>query len=268
LPIAHLFCISMGSWVVFSVVCALFGTVYHGHGAFVWSFVGIGYLISVAKMARERPFSYSGLFCFLALAASTLVGLLTYNFVLGQYWDAHELEVRTNVLPSEDAAAYMNTGQIIFADEARLDWSRALGYKSYDVYCVVPVTDDTLEKVQFWAAGINCCAARGTFTCDDAWNPKAKAGMVLRNVSHANPPLHLEYAEAVKQAEAAFDLASTEDPVFVRWVADPEQVETNLGRTGFAILAIASAVFLVIGWIQVLLIFELRKGVVSGRDRG
>lgn len=267
LPVAHLLCIGVMSWVVFSIVCVLFGTLYHGHATFVWAFVGIGCLISLAKMIRERPFSLSGLFCFLALVAATWVGSATYRFVLGQYWDSSELEIRTNVLPSEDAVAYMNAGEIVFADEARLDWSRALGYKHHEVYCVVPVTDDTLEKVQFWAAGLNCCSARGTFTCDDAWNPKAKSGIVLRNVSHAYPPLHVEFAEAVKQAEAAFDIASAEDPIFVRWVADPEQVSTNLGRTGFGILAVASALWLVGGWLVVVVMYELRKGLVEGRDR-
>ena len=30
----------------------------------------------------------------------------------------------------------------MFAEEARLDVSRALGYKDVDVYCVAPVLDD------------------------------------------------------------------------------------------------------------------------------
>lgn len=269
IAITELLCIAMMSWLVFSVVCALFGTIYHGHGTFVWLFVGIGCFISLAEIPRGRSLSISGFFCLFALIAATLVGLLAHDFALGQYWESRSLEVRTNVLPSEDAGAFRDAGEIIFADEARLDSSRALGYKDRSVFCVAPISDDSPAggKVQFWATGVDCCAARGTFTCDDAWDPKAKAGIVLRNASRLNPQLRPQFVEAVKQAEAAFDMPSAQTPVFVRWVADPEQVETNLGRTGFGILAIASVVWLAAGWILALVVHEMRKGVVKGRDR-
>lgn len=54
-------------------------------------------------------------------------------------------------------------------------------------YCVAPIVDAATSSVQFFAAGIDCCS-RGNFECDDAWDEKAHAGLVLRHAWHPQYP--------------------------------------------------------------------------------
>ena len=54
--------------------------------------------------------------------------------------------------------------------------------KDGSTYCVALIVDAATSSVQFWAAGVNCCS-RGNFECDDAWDEKAHAGLVLRQHS-------------------------------------------------------------------------------------
>merc|ERR1719159_1832451 len=46
-----------------------------------------------------------------------------------------------NVLPSEPAAAHADAGKITFAEAARIDTTKAVGYKAASTYCVAPILD-------------------------------------------------------------------------------------------------------------------------------
>jgi len=187
---------------------------------------------------RRRMLFYVSAQCMAAVCISTLTGLITYHAFLESYWSYADSHAYANILPSEAAAGYADAGKVVFADEARIDGLRALGFKDGRTYCVAPVRGDSEEPVQFWAAGVDCCGGRGGFTCDDAWDPRARSGLVLINHDR-----HLQYTLAVRQAKAAFGLASAEEPIFVRWVVDPERVQLNLWRVGFGVLLSACAFF-------------------------
>merc|ERR1740130_1381038 len=175
----------------------------------------------------------------------SVVGLYANDCCIQEYWTAHQLEARTNVLPSSPAAAYSNSGMINFATEARIDTSKAVGLRDNSVYCVAPIASDSLNTntVQFWAIGTDCCRARGSFTCDDAWNPEARSGLVVHKSTSIFPMMaedtHAKYMKAIGLAEATYAIVSAEEPVFVRWVADPAQVTSNMWRTGFGVLLAA-----------------------------
>mmetsp|Transcript_44212 Transcript_44212/g.127753 ORF Transcript_44212/g.127753 Transcript_44212/m.127753 type:complete len:280 (-) Transcript_44212:84-923(-) len=176
-------------------------------------------------------------FCSAAWCLATSLGLLSQELALSEYWRLRETNSYANVLPTERAAGFADAGKVSFADGATLDVSKAIGFKDASTYCVAPVVD-TLQGafVQFWAVGVDCCPERGGFTCDDAWNPLARSGVVVQDASG-------EYAAAIKMAEAAYSIASADKHLLVRWVVDPEMVELDYWRVGVAILLGAMLLF-------------------------
>lgn len=240
--------VSVISWVIFTVVCLLFGLSYHESEDAIWTvlFLGSAFLLTIMYQAWRRWDSSLGRASFIvatwflfSLVMGTWVGLFAYHCCIEEYWMSEKLESRANVLPGEPAGAYANAGNIIFADEARVDSSKSAGFKDGNVFCVAPVASDSpMDAVQFWAAGANCCEARGGFVCDDAWNSKAHAGVVIRNGSFSvvHDDIYGQYMKAVKLAETTYSIASAQKPIFVRWVENPVEVELNSWRAGLGVL--------------------------------
>jgi len=172
-------------------------------------------------------------------------GYVTYDTVLKRYEFFEDAWFYTNVLPSDAAAGYVDAGKIVFADEAKLDFGHTIGFKDKTVYCVTPVLDDTglAGKVQFWAAGTDCCGPRSGFVCDDAWDPKARAGLVMNEETHSafQGSIREHFMDAIRQAEVAYGIAAAEDPILVRWVVDPNKVQQNLWGLAFGMIFVASA---------------------------
>lgn len=249
ISLENLMKMSVVAWVVFSITCLLFGMSYHDSSVEIWTLtlIGAGILcIVIVQSWRQMNESSAArvsiivaFWLLLAIIVGAWVGLFAYDFGIREYWTAQRLEARGNVLPSEPAGAYGNAGEIVFADEARVDPGKAVGFKDDSVYCVAPVASDApMDTVQFWAAGVDCCGARGSFICDDAWNPKAHSGVVIRNSTFRfmGADVHAKYMQAVKLAEVTYSIASAEEPIFVRWVANPGQVELNIWRAGMGVL--------------------------------
>lgn len=270
--------ISFVAWVIFAVICLLFGLSYHDSYTEIWVLICLGVCVltmiiyqSMKNYNADSVHKVSVIvatWLLVAVVAGAWVGLFSYDCCIGEYWDKQQLESRENVLPAESAAAYKNAGQVIFADEARVDPSRSVGYKDGKVYCVAPVASDfDFETTQFWAAGIDCCGARGTFVCDDAWNPKAHAGVVIRNGtwSMMNENILDQYQKAVKLAEVTYGIASAKEPIFVRWVSNPSQVELNIWRAGMGVLLAAIIISSLICGLQACAIHFCLNG---GNSRG
>lgn len=245
-------------WFVFSAVCIFFGFMYHGHEIQIWSLLLLGgFLIAVyvrmnlLSAADDQVMPYQkaaaftqaifGSWILVSLLCGAAVGIFAYEWRIRNYWLSQELEARANVLPSEPAGAYSNVGEIVFADEARVDASKTIGYKDGRVYCVAPIAGDIpFDKVQFWAAGTDCCGARGNFQCDDAWDLKARSGIVLRDHQGAFVKDKRPYfMKAVEMAKATYAVASAEEPIFVQWIADPDKVELNIWKKGMGFILCA-----------------------------
>lgn len=241
--------VSVIAWLIFSGICLMIGFAYMDASREIHTILGLGCIFlmlvmynswqtrDVSPMSRAS-FIVSSWLLF-AVVMGAWVGLVSYECCIGEYWMYQRLEKRTNVLPSENAGAYANAGGIIFADEARVDSSRSAGYKNENVFCVAPIASDAATAtVQFWAGGVNCCAARGNFVCDDSWNDEAHGGIVIRNGSSSpvHKDLYGQFMKAVKLAEVTYSIASAEEPVFVRWVESPTQVELNIWRMGLGVI--------------------------------
>ena len=172
-----------------------------------------------------------------------LLGLYNYHEYMFSYWAYDEFREYNNVLPSEPAAAHADAGKLMFSEDARVDTTKAVGFKHTDTYCVAPILDDTQSsRVEFWAAGMNCCGKRADFKCDDAWDDRARAGVVILDNDSWLPSHRDIYMKAVKIAEAAFDVVSAEEPLFVRWVVDPERVQNDFWKSGVGFLVTTASV--------------------------
>lgn len=234
-------------WLVCVTICYMFAVIYHAAPGAVWLIILVGLVVCMSMIRNDHQKDYRehGLvdssvahLCLVAIFLSTFFGVVAYQGFYSKYWLSHNSHSYANVLPSEAAAAYGDAGKLIFSEDARLVVSKSLGYKDGSVYCIAPIQDDADSKVQFWAAGYDCCGARGSFSCDDAWDNKAHAGVVLQ----PEP----KFLEAVHQAQAAFGLEAAKEPVFVRWVVDPERVELKNFLFGNGILVGTCLVFLVL----------------------
>jgi len=232
-------------WILFTFTTSLFLAAYHEAPQVIVTLILIGGAISADQARRSMVFGSDpfrkqlAYQCMIAFLLSTAVGLFAYEGCIQTYWTSNAMHAYANVLPSESASGYADASKIVFADEARLATGNVLGYKDIDVYCVVPILDDSgLHRVQFWAAGVNCCGSRSDFRCDDAWDRRARSGLVI-----LDRDWHPQYALAAKQAEAAFDITSVEEPVFVRWVRDPEEFEKWYWRVGAYIILISNILY-------------------------
>lgn len=198
-----------------------------------------------------------GLFVMLAIFECYCTTMPVHAFYFSPYWKYVQSHTYTNVIPSEPAAGFADAGRLTFIDGAHIDSSRVLGYNDGATYCVAPIMDENLTAVvQFWAVGMNCCARRANFFCDDAWDEWARSGVVIHHSGDAN--LHEKYYSAIGQATSAFEMITVPDPMLVRWVVDPDEVEGDLWGDGLGILVIAGVLHLVINVIFVAALYGKR----------
>jgi len=219
--------------VISIAVYALFANIYQDAPEFVVGFVALvtAACILVASQLRHSTVVFSSAICCLvAVACSTVVGLISYEAAFTHYSFLKESNSYANVLATESAAGYADAGKIVFADGTRVDTGRSVGYKDVETYCVAPIVDEmSTGSVEFWAVGIDCCGVRGGFQCDDVGTSRARSGAAVHDTTG-------NLARAVRQAEAAFEIAASTKPLFVRWVVDPEKVQWNYRIEGLSIL--------------------------------
>lgn len=246
-------------WLMFFMINILFAFLYHHSGMVTWSFTAIFLAISIIFIVLNRQpprdwgnwFLYLGIMSIFACIVGVWSGIYNYQENILRYYYYEEGRAYTNVLPSEPAAAHSDAGKITFSNNARVDTTRAVGYKKGVVYCVAPIMDDTqTARVEYWAAGTDCCLQRADFNCDDAWNNQAKSGVVLVDqedyLVKNNWGIHAMFMKAVKEAEAAFDIVSSEDPLFIRWVKDPQTIQDDYWRSAIGHLFASAGVYLLL----------------------
>jgi len=241
-------------WLVFSCVMCLLTFPYHKFQILVWVLVGFCAALSIIfftlKQRGGNWYLFCGALCALAVALGVVLGLYNYHEYMYAYWTYDENREYTNVIPSEPAAAHSDAGKLYFTTDSHVDTFKAVGFKHEgSTYCVAPIMDDTqTSRVEYWAVGFMdppCCDRRSTFTCDDAANPKAQAGLVvLDDEGFLSKNFREYYMGGVKEAEAAFELVSASKPVFVRWVVDPDEVQNDYWKSGVGFLCAVSFVYL------------------------
>jgi len=259
-------------WLMYSIMAVLFVFAYHHYAMLVWGIISLWMLLALLFLildARTRMagswFMLLGILCICAVINGCITGSYNYWSNMYPYWSYYEHRTYTNVLPTEPAVVHSDAGKIVFANTARVDTTRALGYKVGTTYCVAPILDDARAgRVEYWAAGINCCNSRGDFSCDDAWDANAKSGLVLPSMIGGGVSLSSfdigatskfwhssrdHFIQAVKMAEASYELTSSEHPLLVRWVSNPQAYTEDLWRQGVGYMVASITVYFLISLI-------------------
>lgn len=243
-------------WVVFLVIQLLWLLVYHFVPEFVW--LSIIALAAAAVFCWIRPAQPEhpwmkplGALLMGAGILSTLIGTINYGNSVQEYFGFESRQIYSNVLASEPAAAHGDAGLLVFSQTARVDTTKAVGFKNAGhVYCAAPVLDATqMARVEYWAVGMDCCGARSSFTCGSANDVFARGGIVQKDanswLSHfAGLTENQGYFKAVKLAEASHGLASSEHPILVKWVTDAIQSRNDLWSSALAVALVSSSIYL------------------------
>jgi len=257
-------------WLLFVGLSCLFTFAYHRFYDTVWIVVIFCFVFSLipACLGRSRKtvaFLFIGLLCAVATIAASACGLYNYHENMFAYWSYLNNGVYTNLMPSEPAASHTDAGKIFFSDFARVDTTKAVGYKDGPVYCVAPVLDDVpIAQVQYWAVGQDCCSQRADFNCDDSWSPKAHSGVVILESNEWLPSHRDVYLKSVKLAESTYDIVSAPNPVFVRWVAEPEIVQDDYWRSGVGFLVAEVCIYLLVSIILGIIAQQSIKRTTQG----
>lgn len=177
--------------------------------------------------------------CAVAIVMGSVLGVYCYGHY-GFYSSMYaNTRIYHNVVPSEIAASMMDAGRLVFAPEARVDTAKAQGYSQIgSVYCAAPVRGiEEPRQVEFWAVGMGCCGQSGTFTCDAAKDQVAPSNdtaappsdgkehggvIVFETNSLFGSRAKDHYDLARMKAEAAANLTSAEEYIYLRWVSTKE----------------------------------------------
>lgn len=144
---------------------------------------------------------------------------------LSRYYHLSRLRSYTGVNPSTTPALQMqDSGRVLFTAGSVVDRAHGGCFVNGITYCVAPITlgNDTKksESQGFFAVGTECCECENSavtnFRCGQ-WS-SSLAGGGLRSIEGSNLPF---YQLAAQQWSATYGVSSR-DPLFFRWVQDPE----------------------------------------------
>lgn len=221
-------------WPAFlgSCVVAEFGLRYWRHSTMAHAVLGcclvfaaclflIAYNGGWPGRASSTFMAVNGVCVFFIAILSLLLGVYcfeTYTEPYEVYQGSHQYN---DVPPGINPGAHRDAGTIKFAAGSHVAVERSIGIKNGDYYCVAPIMGpDTSMYAGFWAAGMNCCTARGRFQCGDVSDPQVLSGLVvLDENSFGNAEIPL-YTKAAEEAAAQFGLSIPAAPIFVRWSSD------------------------------------------------
>lgn len=269
-------CILFGSFVLISFVCSFFlGTT----ALLISALVVLLILMVAGEDPATRYPSISALVSIGVFSSGMAVffGANNYHANYAPFQVAKAGRNYRNVAADAPASAYLDAGTIHF-NESFLDDMHALGWKGHDyTYCVAPIAknhamlpgNEPLPGVQFWAVGLDCCAARGVFDCDGAGDFQAQGGVVLHDhdavVSEILSPrsYHESYMKAVAAACALYEIDSAETPVLLHWVSNTDAFLDAHWRWAVETFIICSAMQFVV----VFLLWSIIHGYYDGRVR-
>merc|ERR1719181_428636 len=96
-----------------------------------------------------------------------------------------------DVQPTTPAKAHPDAIVLKFTSDTKVDDTKALGMKVSEslygrTFCVAPVLIEGQQRVEYWAAGVDCCTERGGpghggFTCDEADQVGVSQATVVRD---------------------------------------------------------------------------------------
>eukprot|EP00930_Biecheleria_cincta_P024140 TRINITY_DN17312_c0_g1_i2.p1 TRINITY_DN17312_c0_g1~~TRINITY_DN17312_c0_g1_i2.p1 ORF type:complete len:318 (-),score=47.64 TRINITY_DN17312_c0_g1_i2:29-982(-) len=237
-------------WLAFCGTGFLFLFCYHkfpqlvifSTGCWVALFIG-GFLLAKTQKVRGEAEHREvvPLLCLVATVAGIFAGAWNYTRASGvaDFWALGERRSYTNVWPDELADAHRDAAVMVFSHGARLEPRMLSGYKASNgqTYCVVPITSSHNDysgavNVQYFAAGKDCCSNR-EFTCGDALNKDAHAGLVIYNKTDLLHSMFFgrqdleHYLQAAEMTSGKYGVQRAKQPIFLDWVADVDNAVSH-----------------------------------------
>lgn len=197
----------------------------------------------------------------LTIYTAALVGMRNHHAAYFPYRAALEGRTYSDISPVAKASAHADGGIIKFSDDANLMPDQSVGLKiGGRVYCAAPIVGQPTPssapsaKVQFFAIGEGCCAARGSFQCDDVGTAAAKGGIVWQEpiegpISHRLFAPDSRRPEYMRAAQASMVLSGKEmaaQPVFLRWVEKPKDLLRQWLTVALLVWIISSIAFSIV----------------------
>jgi len=201
--------------------------------------VGLPLLLTYLAKDDFTPYWYkfTALQCTIAIAIAYVVGYWNFFWHMAPYYDFQRLKTYPAVNAGKELGQnLMDAGTVYFAAGTTIDLAQAWHFKTDKVdhvihrYCVAPIVTGgppSTGSYDFWAIGIDCCAASAAdFRCGDFANGKARSGLRLLEDWHRP-----WYKLAVQQAEALYGLKA-KHPLFFSWEQDPLTKVQEFADTG------------------------------------
>jgi len=236
------------------LICYLLGGA-HGKTTVLWLIPVVLITLSAAFLRHHYKAGNNsevvlGVLCLTAILIALVVGLYSVFRSLNEFYRLSQGASYFNVLPSEPAAGKMDATTLDFTDTTRVDTQRTFGFVDAQMtmamtYCVAPVSNGEetgRTRVQFWAAGIDCCESRGNFQCGEANNALAHGGIALpKDLAEARG-----FQMAVSGAKSAYGLLAADKLVLLKWSKSPVTYRDSLYSSTVTLYLIFGGVYLVI----------------------
>lgn len=190
-----------------------------------------------------------GVLCLVAIVLAVCVGVYARVTNINEYWRLGRGASYANVLPTELAGSKNDATTLEFTDSTRVDTVKTFGYldgrsTSGTVYCVAPISsgDPSETRIQFWAAGTDCCYSRDDFHCGDATSTDSH-GAVVWPKSYAH---RAGFVNAIEGAEKAYNVQAGDEYILVKWVKDPIDYRNSLWNHTMMLFWVFSGVYLLL----------------------
>lgn len=210
-------------WLMFFLLLCLFLFMYHNVKELIWVVIGLCGTLAllftvIGTMSRHMIFLALGFLCLAAIIVGTTIGLFLDSVYLIRYWHLENGVRYKDIDPTSPAGATSDAGIVTFVNLSFVDDQRTLGFVWDDqINCVAPVVLPTqyTPRVEYWAAGVDCCQKRTNFDCGSA----RESGPLRAVVAEHNAL----YAKAVTMASSVYRTESAAEAQFVEFVDDPEE---------------------------------------------
>jgi len=190
-----------------------------------------------------------GVLCMVAILISLVVASWGVSGALSEYRRLNQGALYFGVQPSDAAAGKSDAALVQFTNSTRVDLARAFGFTDTrtafgHTYCVAPIMDGDLfqTRVEYWAAGIDCCEARGNFDCFNVQSSKSHGGLSMDLSSKETQG----FQEAVQGAQAMYRLTTSPRYLLLEWVKDPVAHRDGLWNRTAVLFSVFAGVYLVI----------------------
>mmetsp|Transcript_56882 Transcript_56882/g.144238 ORF Transcript_56882/g.144238 Transcript_56882/m.144238 type:complete len:354 (+) Transcript_56882:64-1125(+) len=254
--------LSLVSWLVFTTMLIVIGHFYH-KGPVVTLLFALQMVIAgalVTKLRRSEPWHpWIGRFFTFAAVVGTLVGVHVYYAHLIYAKRYTEMKIYSNVAPTQNPMQFADAGMVSFTRESVVNIAQSVGYQSPFLgakVCVAPIVDSSMsaaDPISFYAAGLDCCAWRSQFTCDDAGDAEAYSGLLYLPPQQLVTPA-MEWAvddqvlfeglhDAVRLQAAVFGRTVSDQVRFVHWARDPRDARDGYRHAATNAFLVASVAF-------------------------